>query len=104
VQELLQIDFCSKASAGDRYETREGENMNIKIGKSQISISAEGCFRCGTLWSSGWYSVREVSVRLDEKSVRWITLHICNDCATPDEKIALQQNDSDSAVQMILGI
>ncbi len=76
--------------------------MNIKIGESRISISAEGCFRCGTSFSNGWYPFKEIQVRLGEKSVRWITLHICNDCATPDEKTAALQNDSGSGVQMSL--
>lgn len=76
--------------------------MNIKIGESRISISAEGCFRCGTSFSSGWYPFKEIQVRLGEKSVRWITLHICNDCATPDEKTADLQNDSGNGVQMML--
>jgi hypothetical protein len=44
--------------------------MNIKIGESRISISVEGCFRCGTLFSSGWYPFKEIPVRLDKKSVR----------------------------------
>jgi hypothetical protein len=78
--------------------------MNIKIGESRISISVEGCFRCGTMFSSGWYPFKEIQVRLDKKSVRWITLHICNDCATPDEKTAARQNDSCSRVQMRLEI
>ncbi len=76
--------------------------MNIKIGESRMNISAEGCFRCGTSFSSGWYPFKEIQVRLGEKSVRWITLHICNDCATPDEKNAALQNDSGSSVQMRL--
>ncbi|MDP2845076.1 MAG: hypothetical protein Q8N79_03245 [Candidatus Methanoperedens sp.] len=78
--------------------------MNIKIGESRISISVEGCFRCGTLFSSGWYPFKEIPVRLDEKSVKWITLHICNDCATQAEKTAARQNDSCSGVQMRLEI
>ncbi len=73
--------------------------MNIKIGESRISISVEGCFRCGTSFSSGWYPFKEISLRFGEKSVRWITLHICSDCATPDEKNAALQNDSGSGIQ-----
>lgn len=84
-------------------QTSEGENMNVKIGESRISISAEGCFRCGTSFSSRWYPFKEISVRLDDKSVRQITLHICNDCATAEEKIVALQNDSGSGVQMRLG-
>ncbi len=76
--------------------------MNIKIGESRISISVEGCFRCGTLFSSGWYPFKEIQVRLGEKSVRQITLHVCNDCATVDEKNAALQNDSGGGVQMRL--
>lgn len=78
--------------------------MNLKIGKSRISISVEGCFRCGTSFSSGWYPFKEILVRLGEKSVRRITLHICNDCATPAEKSAARQNDSLRGVQMSLEI
>jgi predicted P-loop ATPase len=78
--------------------------MNIKIGESRISISVEGCFRCGTSFSSGWYPFKEIALRLDEKSVKWITLHICNDCATPVEKTAARQNDSASGVQKRLEI
>ncbi len=49
------------------------------------------------------FGIKEIPVCLGEKSVKWITLHICNDCATPDEKTAAQQNDSGSGVQMRLG-
>ncbi len=77
--------------------------MNIKIGESRISISVEGCFRCGTSFSSGWYPFKEIQVRLGDKSVRQITLHVCNDCATADEKITVLQNDSGGGVQMRLG-
>ncbi len=78
--------------------------MNIKIGEARISISVEGCFRCGTSFSSGWYPFKEIQVRLGEKSVRWITLHICNDCATVDERTVARQNDSGVRVQMRLEI
>jgi len=78
--------------------------MNLKIGESRISISVEGCFRCGTLWSSRWYPAREVSVRLGEKSIRRITLYICSDCAAPAEKDAARQNDPCSGSQMRLEI
>jgi hypothetical protein len=73
--------------------------MNIKIGESRIRISVEGCFRCGTSFSSRWYPLKEIQVRLGEKSVKWIMLHICNDCATMDEKTAARRNDSGSGVQ-----
>jgi hypothetical protein len=73
--------------------------MNIKIGESRISISAEGCFRCGTSFSNGWYPFKEIQVRLGEKSIRQITLHISSDCAAPDEKNAALQNDSGSGIQ-----
>jgi hypothetical protein len=81
----------------------EGENMNVKIGESRVSISVEGCFRCGTSFSSRWYPFKEISVRLGDKSVRQITLHVCNDCATANEKIAVLQNGSGGGVQMRLG-
>ncbi len=77
--------------------------MNIKIGESRVSISVEGCFRCGTSFSSRWYPLKEILVRLGEKSVRQITLHVCNDCATTDEKIAALQNDSCKGIQTRLG-
>jgi predicted P-loop ATPase len=97
--------------------------MNLKIGESRISISAEDCFKCGTyffLSSSQAVSTpagseansgaspcaagahaenrrrRRCFVLFDEKSVRRITLQICNDCAAPAEKTAARQNDSGS--------
>ncbi len=76
--------------------------MNIKIGESRVSISVEGCFRCGTSFSNGWYPFKEIQVHLGDKSVRQITLHICSDCATPDEKTAALQNEAGSGVQMSL--
>ena len=78
------------------------KNMNVKIGESRVNISVEGCFRCGTSFSSRWYPFKEIPVRLGEKSVRQITLHVCNDCATADEKTTSLQNDSCSGVQMRL--
>jgi len=77
--------------------------MNVKIGESRISISVEGCFRCSTSFSSRWYPFKDIPVRFGEKSVRQITLHVCNDCATVDEKTTSLQNDSGSGVQMRLG-
>ncbi len=81
----------------------EGINMIVKLGESRVSISVEGCFRCGTLFSRGWYPFKEIPVRLGEKSLKWITLHVCNDRATADEKTAALRNDTSSIVQMKLG-
>ncbi len=72
--------------------------MTIKIGKSSISISVEGCFRCGTRWSSGWFPARTVPVTLDGRSMD-ITLHVCNECASPEEK-GVSQSGSGKKIQM----
>ncbi len=69
--------------------------MNIKIGKAQISIEAEGCHRCGTRWSRGWYPFKEVPVQIGNRALS-LTLNLCHDCATPTEKgtaeVALPKN------------
>lgn len=59
--------------------------MKFKIGKTDITIKAEGCHRCGALWSRGWYPLKDVQVQVgSHKGV--ITISVCDDCATPDEK------------------
>lgn len=59
--------------------------MNFKFGKSTISVTGEGCFRCGTGNSSGWYPLKEIKVKVGKKEGT-ITLFVCNECATKDEK------------------
>lgn len=59
--------------------------MKFKIGETDIEVKAEGCFRCGTRWSRGWYPLKQVPVQIgSHKEV--ITISVCDDCATPDEK------------------
>jgi len=70
--------------------------MNVKMGESKIGVSVEGCFRCGTLFSSGWYPFKVVPVRIGEKIERQVTLHVCNDCVTPEEKIAPEESAGSS--------
>jgi hypothetical protein len=94
---LILISQCTKFGISDQKaieQTSEGVNMIVKIGESRVSISVEGCFRCGTSFRSRWYPFKEISVRFGEKSVRQIMLHVCNDCAMADEKIAVLRNDS----------
>ncbi len=69
-----------------------GENMNVKMGESKINVVAEGCFRCGTTFSRGWYPLKVVPVRIGEKIERGVTLHVCDDCAAPEEKVAPQES------------
>ncbi len=59
--------------------------MDFKFRKSTISVTGEGCFRCGTLWSSGWHPLKEVPIKIGNKTAE-ITLSVCNDCASNDEK------------------
>ena len=40
--------------------------MKVRIGKSKIDVSVEGCYRCGVLWSSGWYEYKLWEGRLLE--------------------------------------
>lgn len=63
--------------------------MKIKIGKTDITIKAEGCHRCGVLWSRGWYALKQVPVQVGSHK-EMITIHICHDCATADEKNTAQ--------------
>lgn len=76
---------------------------SVMIRKTQISIEVDGCFRCGTSFSRGWYPYKEVQVCIGEKSVKWVTLHLCDDCATPEEKVAPQERP-DHSVQRKLAI
>ncbi|MCZ7358691.1 MAG: hypothetical protein O8C55_01330 [Candidatus Methanoperedens sp.] len=63
--------------------------MSIKIGKTQINIEVQGCYRCGTLWSSGWHPLKEVPVQINGRSLS-LTLNVCHDCATPTERATAQ--------------
>lgn len=40
---------------GEMDETKVREIMNIKMGESKISVTVEGCFRCSTSFSRGWF-------------------------------------------------
>lgn len=59
--------------------------MQLKLGKSTLSVTCEGCYRCGTPWSRGWYPFKEVQVKIGDR-ITHITLHVCNDCASTEEK------------------
>lgn len=59
--------------------------MNLSFGKAQVSVRGEGCMRCGTLWSSHWYPLKEVPVKVGSRE-GCITLNVCHDCATPEER------------------
>ncbi len=63
--------------------------MKVNIGKSRIEVSVEGCFRCGTLWSSRWFALKDVPMQIACR-VDTVTLHVCADCASPAEKITDQ--------------
>ena len=55
------------------------DRMITRIGKSRIELRAEGCIKCGTLWSHRWEKIREVSVQIGS----WhgaIDLNVCGDC------------------------
>jgi len=75
----------------------------FKIGKTKISIKAEGCVKCGVQWSSGWKVFEEVPVKVGNLcGVQWssgwkvfeevpvkvgnlkekfLTISICQDCS-----------------------
>lgn len=63
--------------------------MSIKIGKTQINIEVQGCYRCGTLWSSGWYPLKVVQAQINGKPLP-LTLNVCHDCATLTERATAQ--------------
>ncbi len=50
--------------------------MKVNIGKSRIEVSVEGCFRCGTLWSSRRFPLKDVPVQIACR-VDTVTLHVC---------------------------
>lgn len=64
-------------------------SMKTKIGKTHISIEAQGCYRCGTLWSSGWHPLKDIPAQVGDRLFK-LTLHVCADCATPAEKRSTQ--------------
>jgi hypothetical protein len=104
IQERFDKLYVRELPAGARAGKKEaGENMNVKMGESKISVVAEGCFRCGTSFSSGWYPLKVVTVRIGEKIERGVTLHVCNDCATPEEKVAPEES-ADSGLQRKLAV
>ena len=59
--------------------------MKIRIGKSKIDVSVEGCYRCGTLWSSGWYEYKEIPVQVGQTKGS-IVVHVCANCVSVQEK------------------
>jgi hypothetical protein len=84
-------------------ETKVREIMNIKMGESKISVTVEGCFRCGTSFSRGWFPLKVVPVRIGEKVDRAVTLHVCNDCVTPEER-TMSEESACSSVQRKLAV
>lgn len=63
--------------------------MKFKIGKTDIIVKAEGCHRCGALWSRGWYALKQVPVQIGSHK-EMITIHVCDDCATENEEKTIQ--------------
>ena len=53
----------------------------FKIGKTKISIKAEGCVKCGVQWSSGWKVFEEVPVKVGNLRDKFLTISICQDCS-----------------------
>jgi len=106
IQERFDKIYVREIPAEDRAGKREiGEKMNVNMGKSKISVVVEGCFRCGTSFSRGWYPFKVVPVRIGERIERGVTLHICDDCATPEEKSAPSIEESvDCTVQKKLEV
>jgi len=59
--------------------------MVVRIGKTRIEVKAEGCVKCGALWSHRWKKVREVPVEIGSRCGT-IEVHICGDCFGKDDK------------------
>lgn len=54
--------------------------MKLKIGKSAIEITAEGCVRCGALSSHRWEIERAIPVTVGDRKPAEISLHVCGGC------------------------
>lgn len=59
--------------------------MAFRIGKTRVTIEAEGCFRCGAHWSRSWHVVKIVPVKIGERELS-LTIHACHECVTPEER------------------
>ncbi len=57
----------------------------VRLGKTIVTVSAEGCIRCGTKWSTGWRTAKIVKVNIDGR-LSELKLHTCHNCATAGEK------------------
>lgn len=71
-----------------------------QIGRANITISVEGCLKCGTRWSSAWTLAREVPISIGAKKTV-IRLHLCADCQPQSPMGADQQVHSDELAQNV---
>lgn len=53
--------------------------MKIQIGKTKITVKAEGCFGCGTNCSHDWGEAKTISVTVGKKT-ELLSIPICGDC------------------------
>lgn len=52
----------------------------MNIGKSRITLRAEGCIDCGAKWCHRWETARVVKVVIDGRETA-LGLNRCGDCA-----------------------
>ena len=51
----------------------------MNFGKTKVHVTTEGCFGCGTRWSSGWRVFAALPIQVAGKEYD-APLHICADC------------------------
>jgi hypothetical protein len=60
--------------------------MVVRIGKTKIEVKAEGCLKCGALWSHRWEEVKEVPVQIGAVH-ETIEISVCGDCLEKEEAV-----------------
>src|SRR2546423_7757361 len=66
----------------------------LSFGKTRVEIQARGCTRCGTEYSSGRSTAREVEIAVDKHKPVSVMIQICADCRPPDPS-ALTRKESE---------
>lgn len=59
--------------------------METNIGKAKVKIKSEGCFKCGTTFSSGWSVYKTIPVTIGPRA-GMIDINICFDCSETMKK------------------
>lgn len=76
--------------------------MKVSIGRAKVTITAEGCVKCGTKYAKGWYRCDTLLIVVGSlKKARQLDIHICADCAEQENLTALEKIEEVSPVSQL---